>query len=88
MVTRSRVVTPHGNCQVGTAGSMRACLTSGATSWSGRRGHPPPYLRTWNIGRSFPMMRPDMRLERVLPAGEAAGHSAHVHIQRPTGDED
>ena len=49
---------------------------------------PPPYLRTWNIGRSFPMMRPDMRLERVLPAGEAAGHPAHVHIQRPTGDED
>ena len=49
---------------------------------------PPPYLRTWNIGRSFPMMRPEMRLERVLPAGEAAGHPAHVHIQRPTGDED
>lgn len=61
---------------------------------------PPPYLRTWNIGRTYPMMRPEVRLDRVMPADEAAGwlsrvaapapassHPAQVHIQRPTGDE-
>jgi len=32
---------------------------------------PPPYHRTWNIGRQYPMMAPSMRLDRVLPADEA-----------------
>lgn len=61
---------------------------------------PPPYVRAWNIGRTYPMMRPQVRLDRVLPADEASGwlsrvaapaaassHPAQVHIQRQTGHE-
>jgi hypothetical protein len=33
---------------------------------------PPPYLRTWNIGRAYPLMTPEMRLERALPPDESA----------------
>jgi hypothetical protein len=32
---------------------------------------PPPYERTWNIGRAYPLMRPEIRLDRTLPAEEA-----------------
>ncbi|MFI6478214.1 hypothetical protein ACIBH1_09800 [Nonomuraea sp. NPDC050663] len=31
-----------------------------------------PYLRTWNLGRAYPMMRPAITLERELPGDEAA----------------
>jgi hypothetical protein len=63
---------------------------------------PSPHQQTWNIGRTYPMMRPEVRLDRVMPADEAAGWltrvapptqpvrwpaGVHVHIQRPTGDE-
>ncbi|WP_346535341.1 hypothetical protein [Micromonospora sp. DPT] len=34
---------------------------------------PPPYQRSWNIGRAYPLMMPEIRLDRVLPADEAAG---------------
>jgi hypothetical protein len=33
---------------------------------------PPPYLRSWNAGRVYPLMRPSLEVERVLAAGEAA----------------
>lgn len=33
---------------------------------------PPPYPRTWNIGRLYPMMRPLLRVDRPLPPEEAA----------------
>ncbi|PWU50633.1 hypothetical protein DLE60_18215 [Micromonospora globispora] len=61
---------------------------------------PPPYLWTWNIGRTYPMLHPEVRLDRVLPVDEAAGwlsrvaapskmknRPGHVHIQRGAGDE-
>jgi hypothetical protein len=33
---------------------------------------PPPYVRSWNVGRAYPLMVPEVRLDRVLPADEAA----------------
>ncbi|WP_433254482.1 hypothetical protein ACQPYK_12845 [Streptosporangium sp. CA-135522] len=33
---------------------------------------PPPYPRTWNIGRLYPMMRPLLRIDRPLSPDEAA----------------
>jgi hypothetical protein len=32
---------------------------------------PPPYQRSWNVGRFFPMMKASISLTRVLPAEEA-----------------
>ncbi len=32
---------------------------------------PPPYLRSWNAGRVYPLMRPSLEVQRVLAAGEA-----------------
>jgi hypothetical protein len=39
---------------------------------------PPPYQRGWNAGRAYPMMVPEIQLERVLPADEAAGWASRV----------
>ncbi|MFI7707964.1 hypothetical protein [Nonomuraea sp. NPDC049480] len=39
---------------------------------------PPPYERSWSPGRMYPMMRPAVRLRRVLPAEEAAEWLAKV----------
>jgi hypothetical protein len=33
---------------------------------------PPPYERSWNAGRLYPLMRPELRLDRVLSPEEAA----------------
>lgn len=33
---------------------------------------PPPYERTWNAGRAYPLMRPTVRVDGPLPADEAA----------------
>jgi hypothetical protein len=33
---------------------------------------PPPYQRGWNAGRAYPLMAPEIQLDRVLPADEAA----------------
>jgi hypothetical protein len=33
---------------------------------------PPPYERTWNTGRAYPLMRPTVRVDGPLPADEAA----------------
>ncbi|MER7364860.1 hypothetical protein [Nonomuraea wenchangensis] len=38
----------------------------------------PAYERSWPAGRIYPMMRPDVRLLRILPAGEAAAWLARV----------
>jgi hypothetical protein len=32
---------------------------------------PPPYERTWNIGRAYPLMAPEIRLDRIQPPDEA-----------------
>ena len=32
---------------------------------------PPPYVRSWTAGRAYPLMRPSLEVQRVLPAGEA-----------------
>jgi hypothetical protein len=39
---------------------------------------PPPYARSWNVGRVYPLMRPEIALARTLPADEAAGWAARV----------
>ncbi len=39
---------------------------------------PPPYPRAWNTGRGYPLMRPALTLDRVLPADEAARWLASV----------
>jgi hypothetical protein len=31
---------------------------------------PPPYARTWNAGRAYPLMRPSLELDGVLTADE------------------
>jgi len=33
---------------------------------------PPPYPRSWNAGRVYPMMRPNLTVDRILTADEAA----------------
>jgi hypothetical protein len=33
---------------------------------------PPPYERTWNAGRAYPLMRPSVTVIEILPAAEAA----------------
>jgi hypothetical protein len=33
---------------------------------------PPPYRRTWNAGRAYPLMRPAVFVDGALPAAEAA----------------
>jgi hypothetical protein len=33
---------------------------------------PPPYQRSWNAGRAYPLMRPSLTLDRFLSADEAA----------------
>ncbi|GAB2616410.1 hypothetical protein Aab01nite_29220 [Paractinoplanes abujensis] len=39
---------------------------------------PPPYERSWNLGRTYPLMRPEVVLNRVLPATEAVEWAARV----------
>jgi hypothetical protein len=39
---------------------------------------PPPYVRTWNAGRAYPLMVPEIQLNRVLPADEAAVWASRV----------
>jgi len=33
---------------------------------------PPPYERTWNAGRAYPLMRPSVTVDEILPEEEAA----------------
>jgi len=33
---------------------------------------PPPYEREWNAGRAYPLMRPTVTVDEILPAAEAA----------------
>src|SRR5205807_1794185 len=33
---------------------------------------PPPYQRTWNIARTYPLMTPQIHLQQVLPPDESA----------------
>ena len=39
---------------------------------------PPPFERSWNLGRAYPLMRPDVVLNRILPADEAGTWAARV----------
>ncbi|MBM2622412.1 hypothetical protein JIG36_43610 [Actinoplanes sp. LDG1-06] len=39
---------------------------------------PPPYERSWNIGRTYPLMKPEVTLNRVLPAAEAFEWASRV----------
>lgn len=64
---------------------------------------PAPYRQTWNLGRPYCLMRAEVRLDRVLPADEAAGWltrvappvkeerwpaGVEVHFRWSTGDAD
>jgi hypothetical protein len=54
---------------------------AGIPALSGRRVivlDPPPYERTWNTGRPYPLMTPQIRLDRVLPAGESASWVSQI----------
>ena len=44
-----------------------------------------PYERTWNIGRAYPLMMPEIRLDRVLPATESAAWIARIAPAQPMG---
>jgi hypothetical protein len=39
---------------------------------------PPPYERSWNLGRAYPLMRPEVVLNRILPADEAEQWASRV----------
>ncbi|WP_051367805.1 hypothetical protein [Hamadaea tsunoensis] len=39
---------------------------------------PPPYHRSWNAGRAYPLMLPEFVVEERLPAAEAAGLLSRV----------
>lgn len=39
---------------------------------------PPPYPRSWNVGRVYPSMEPTVTVDRILPPEEAARHLARV----------
>jgi hypothetical protein len=43
---------------------------------------PPPYMRTWDTGRLYPLMSPEIRLDRILPDAEAADWTAKVAPDR------
>jgi len=48
---------------------------------------PAPYERSWNVGRVYPLMRPEVRLDAVLPPDQAAGWLRLVSpAKSPTGD--
>lgn len=44
---------------------------------------PPPYERTWNIGRTYPLMLPEARLHRRIPADTALAWTHRIHPTRP-----
>ncbi|GIH72901.1 hypothetical protein [Sphaerimonospora thailandensis] len=39
---------------------------------------PPPYQRVWNIGRTYPMMRPQVHLDRILPSEETSSWLSQI----------
>jgi hypothetical protein len=43
---------------------------------------PAPYPRTWNAGRAYPLMRPELTVESVLSADEAARWTSKVKPDR------
>ena len=46
---------------------------------------PPPYERSWNIGRTYPLMPPHVTLDRILEADEAAAWFLRVAPAKPLG---
>jgi hypothetical protein len=46
---------------------------------------PPPYERSWNIGRTYPLMPPHVTLDRILGADEAAAWFLRVAPAKPLG---
>lgn len=43
---------------------------------------PPPYQLTWNLGRSYPLMTPEITLERVLPPAQATAWTNKIQPAR------
>jgi hypothetical protein len=42
---------------------------------------PPPYVRSWNAGRAYPLMVPEIRLNRVVPDDESAVWMSRIRGQ-------
>lgn len=45
---------------------------------------PPPYQRTWNLGRAYPLMTPEITLDRILPPDQAAAWTRKVQSAKPS----
>jgi hypothetical protein len=45
---------------------------------------PPSYPRTWNVGRTYPLMRPTIRLDRRLSPAEVAGWLDRIPREQPS----
>jgi hypothetical protein len=44
---------------------------------------PPPYERTWNIGRTYPLMIPEVHLHHIQPADTAAAWIQRIRPAQP-----
>jgi hypothetical protein len=44
---------------------------------------PAPYQRSWNIGRAYPLMVPQIHLNHILPADEAAAWTQRIAPAKP-----
>jgi hypothetical protein len=44
---------------------------------------PPPYQRSWNAARAYPLMKPTMRVDRQLSTEEAHGWLAKAKPSKP-----
>jgi hypothetical protein len=44
---------------------------------------PPPYEQTWNLGRPYPLMTPEITLNRILPAAGATGWTKKIQPAKP-----
>jgi hypothetical protein len=47
---------------------------------------PPPYVRTWEIGRRYPAMRPQVRIEELMPDEAATRWLDNVAAAEPAPD--
>ncbi|MFI7617488.1 hypothetical protein ACIBP6_40335 [Nonomuraea terrae] len=45
---------------------------------------PPPYPRSWNAGRVYPLMEPTLVLDRILTPAETADHLSRIVPDRRT----
>ena len=44
---------------------------------------PPPYQRTWNLGRAYPLMTPEIAFDRILPPAQATAWTKKIQPANP-----